>query len=216
MTAPTNNNGHNRRQIQPGDGRTVEPVTDDLKAWLEDTWSDVLGIRRKAHLLMGDIEDQLDTRRGTVSPTGTTITLRFSDEGLEVTKWLVGQVWRDIADIEDKMLAKVNAIAMGEADGRTECVAEVDAYNLARTNHSALFTAHDNGEPGVTEAQVLAALDPMDNAVIALCRVRPTTSEGTERRRALLSEILPAEVEGRREWSQDVFDALLSASGGRS
>lgn len=199
---------------QRGDTRPVEPVTSDLHQWLEDTWSDVLNVRRKAHLLMGDVEDKLDERRGSVS--GTTITLRFHDEGVEVTKWLVGQVWHDIADLEAKMLAKVNAIALSEADGRTECVAEVGAYHRARASFEALFRAQDEGRDGVTEAQVSAALDPVDEAVVALCRVRPTTPEGTERRRALLSEILPAEVEGRREWSQDIFDALLSASGVRS
>jgi len=204
---------HNNRTGQREDARTIDPETNDLKAWVEDTWSDVLGVRRKAYLLMDDIESQLDDRRGKVAADDHAITLCFQREGIDVTKWLVGQVWSDIAGIEEKMLAWLNR-EDGPTDlAQTECVAEIEAYHRAFANHSALFAAQDRGQSGVSEAQVMALLDPIDDAVLALCRFRPKTPEGTERRRALLSKILPAEVEGRKEWSQDIFDALLSASG---
>jgi hypothetical protein len=216
MTAQTHKRVDDRRQIEPGASRPVEPGAKDLQAWLEDTWSDVLGARRKAYMLMGDIEGHLDERRGKVALDGHTVTLSFQREGIDATQWLTGQVWSDIANIEERMRAKLDSEA-GDTDlSLTECVAEVEAYHRAFANHSALFTAQDQGQPGVTDAQVMASLDPIDDAVLALCRFRPITREGTERRQALLSKILPGEIEGRLEWSKDVIDALLGASGVQS
>jgi len=131
-------------------------------------------------------------------------------------EWLNGKFVAHVAPLDDVVFLRRASILVSRAPGpqlaATECVTEVEAYHSALARHAALFSAQDSGEP-VTEEEVWAALDPIDDAVLALCRFCPQTPEGAERRRAVLSRILPGEVEGRLEWSKDIFDALISAGG---
>jgi hypothetical protein len=154
MTAQTHIDDHERRQIQPGGGRTVEP-----------------GLSRRA-MLTG-----MGAALGAAAAGGTVIPA-------------LGQ----------QLLAA------------TECVTEVEAIEAAFRVHSVLFLANDRGE-GVSDAEVWAALDPIDDAVLALCRCRPVTAKGQVRRRTKLLKILAAEIEGRAEWAQDIFAALLTEGG---
>lgn len=72
--------------------------------------------------------------------------------------------------------------------------------------------AHAFNQPN-SDDECFAALGKMDDAIIALCAARPTSSEAIEARRAFLAGNLYDQVEGRDGMLKEVFAALFAPSG---
>lgn len=76
----------------------------------------------------------------------------------------------------------------------------------ADADHSRAFVEQNADE------ECFAALDRMDNAIIALCATRPTSSEAQEARRAYLAGNLYDQLEGRDGMLEAVIDALFAGA----
>lgn len=78
-----------------------EPIFEDLANEFEAIWSDIHNLQRKAYLLMGDIGSGFDLKRAREADEHS-VTLMFQKRGIDVTEWLVGEVWADAADLVEK------------------------------------------------------------------------------------------------------------------
>lgn len=94
-----------------------------------------------------------------------------------------------------------------------EIVQLIGDHQIALAEHDRLSTLNDYGR-GVSDAEVSAALDPIDNALEALCSARPATPEAASARKSHLSTVLVGALEGRPEMTQIVIDLLLDSSAG--
>jgi hypothetical protein len=91
----------NSTEDSTGPAAAPVPTIDDLHREFEGIWSDLQNLQRKAFLLMGRIEDDLDLDRARHADGGT-VTFLFQKRGIDVTKWLGGEVWADTADLMEK------------------------------------------------------------------------------------------------------------------
>lgn len=81
----------------------------------------------------------------------------------------------------------------------------------AQAEHSRLFDLNDWGlVDGDTET---AALDPLDDALIAICGAHPTTSADAELRRRYLVANLIKRLEGCPDLTGRAVKALIGAGG---
>lgn len=78
-----------------------EPTFKDLANEFEEIWSDIHILQRKAYLLMGDIDSGFDLKRAREADEHS-VTFMFQKRGIDVTEWLVGEVWSDAADLVKK------------------------------------------------------------------------------------------------------------------
>jgi hypothetical protein len=102
----------NTTEDSTGPAAAPVPTIDDLHREFEGIWSDLQNLQRKAFLLMGRIEDDLDLDRARHADGGT-VTFLFQKRGIDVTKWLGGEVWADTADLmekADKLYGRLEAL----------------------------------------------------------------------------------------------------------
>lgn len=79
----------------------------------------------------------------------------------------------------------------------------IKAYEDAIAHHNKIF------EEDAPQAECAAALDPANDALIAICAARPATPEGRRRRREYLSERLFEDTDGCADLIKAAFAALL-------
>jgi hypothetical protein len=90
----------------------AQPLPADIEV-IEEAQVVLVEVRHILHLLEIGIDADFEFDRA-VARNGDTLTFNFAQDGIDATQWLLSEAWKRSADLQERLLAHLNARQAGK------------------------------------------------------------------------------------------------------